>query len=61
MAEDGFFYIVVEIRGNKYFVNNDCGFSEKFNNVKEFPSEEQANDFIERNMPDTINSKILKL
>ena len=43
-----FYYVVVEIGGKKYYINKDMDYSEDYDTVLRFESEDLANDFIEK-------------
>lgn len=53
-----FYYVVVEIGGKKYYINKDMDYSEDYDTVLRFESEDLANDFIEKR---DLNAKAAKV
>ncbi len=47
-----FFYITVKIRGKKYFVNKDMDYTDSFNNILEFSSFDDAENYIIEKLSD---------
>lgn len=54
----GFYYIVVEIDGKKYFVNKDMDYTDNFDDVMKFDSEEQAQEYIEKHLTGKVTKTI---
>ncbi len=54
----GFYYIVVEIDGKKYFVNKDMDYTDNFDDVMKFDSEEQAQEHIEKHLTGKVTKTI---
>ena len=55
-----FYYVVVEIGGKKYFINKDMDYTEDYDTVLRFESEDLAQDFIERRKLQEKMAKVLK-
>lgn len=54
-----FFYIVVEVSGQKCFINRDLDYSDDFDMVRKFENREYAEEFIETHNLQDKNPKIL--
>lgn len=54
-----FYYIVVEVSGQKCFINRDLDYSDDFEMVRKFESREYAEEFIENHNLQDKNPKIL--
>ena len=54
-----FFYIVVEVSGQKCFINRDLDYSDDFDMVRKFENKEYAEEFIETHNLQDKNPKIL--
>lgn len=55
-----FFYIVVEVSGQKCFINRDLDYSDDFDMVRKFEKREYAEEFIETHNLQDKNPKILR-
>ena len=55
-----FHYIVVTILNNQYFINKDNDFVHSFSNVKEFNSQEEAEQYVEDNNLNEINANVIE-
>lgn len=45
---NNYFYVVVTIDGNKYFINKDMDYTDNFPDVLRFAARDDALDFIQR-------------
>ena len=54
-----FYYIVVEVSGQKCFINRDLDYTDDFEMVRKFESKELAEEFIETHNLKEKNPKIL--
>ena len=54
----GFYYIVVEIDCIKYFVYKDMDYTDNFDDVMKFDSEEQAQEHIEKHLTGKVTKTI---
>ena len=55
-----FYYVVVEIGGKKYYINKDMDYSDDYDTVLRFDSEELAKDFIEKRNLESKMAKVFK-
>ena len=54
-----FFYVVVEVGGQKCFINRDMDFTDDFETVLKFEKREYAEEFIEKHKLQDKTPKIL--
>lgn len=54
-----FYYIVVEVSGQKCFINRDLDYSDDFEMIRKFECREYAEEFIETHNLQDKNPKIL--
>ena len=54
-----FYYIVVEVSGQKCFINRDMDFTDDFDTVFKFEQRENAEEFIEHHNLKGKNPKVL--
>lgn len=59
-VQKDFYYVVVEIGGKKYFINKDMDYTEDYDTVLRFESEDLAQDFIERRKLQEKMAKVLR-
>lgn len=57
--KNSFFYIVVEVSGQKCYINRDLDYTDDFEMVRKFEGREHAEEYIETHNLKDKNPKIL--
>ena len=56
-----YFYVVVTIDGNKYFINKDMDYTDNFLDVLRFAAREDALEFIQRRNLQEKNAQVVEI